>query len=78
MSVYRIYVEKKDEFAIEAKNLNWDIKNVLNIESLEKTRIINRYDVENVDKDVFEKAKQQYFQNHRLIIFIMIFLTQKI
>ena len=41
MSVYRIYVEKKDEFAIEAKNLNWDIKNILNIENLEKTRIIN-------------------------------------
>ncbi len=61
MSVYRIYVEKKDEFAIEAKNLNWDIKNVLNIESLEKTRIINRYDVENVDKDVFEKAKTTIF-----------------
>ena len=61
MSVYRIYVEKKDEFAIEAKNLNWDIKNVLNIESLEKTRIINRYDVENVEKDVFEKAKTTIF-----------------
>ncbi len=61
MSVYRIYVEKKDEFAIEAKNLNWDIKNVLNIENLKKTRIINRYDVENVEKDVFEKAKTTIF-----------------
>ena len=61
MSVYRIYVEKKDEFAIGAKNLNWDIKNILNIENLEKTRIINRYDVENIEKDVFEKAKTTIF-----------------
>ena len=45
MSVYRIYVEKKDEFAVEAKKLNWDIKNTLGITNLESTRIINRYDV---------------------------------
>ena len=46
MKVYRIYVEKKEEFAIEAKNLNIELRNILNIKNLEKTRIINRYDVE--------------------------------
>lgn len=61
MSVYRIYVEKKDEFAVEAKKLNWDIKNTLGITNLESTRIINRYDVENIEKDVFEKAKTTIF-----------------
>lgn len=61
MSVYRIYVEKKDEFAVEAKKLNWDIKNTLGIASLKSTRIINRYDVENIEKDIFEKAKTTIF-----------------
>lgn len=61
MSVYRIYVEKKDEFAVEAKKLNWDIKNTLGISSLKSTRIINRYDVENIEKDIFEKAKTTIF-----------------
>ncbi len=61
MSVYRIYVEKKDEFAVEAKKLNWDIKNTLGIANLENTRIINRYDIENIEKDVFEKAKTTIF-----------------
>lgn len=61
MSVYRIYVEKKAKFAVEAKNLNWDIKNILGIKTLEKTRVINRYDVENIDEDVFEKAKTTIF-----------------
>ncbi len=61
MSVYRIYVEKKDEFAIEAKKLNWDIKNTLDIAGLKSTRIINRYDVENIEKDIFEKAKTTIF-----------------
>ena len=61
MSVYRLYVEKKDEFAIEAKKLNWDIKNVLGIKNLQKTRIINRYDVENITKEIFEKSKTTIF-----------------
>lgn len=61
MSVYRIYVEKKDEFAVEAKKLNWDIKNTLDIAGLKSTRIINRYDVENIEKDIFEKAKTTIF-----------------
>ena len=29
MSVYRIYVKKKEDFAIEEKSLIWDIKNLL-------------------------------------------------
>ena len=38
MRIYRIYVEKKEEFAIEAKNLNIELKNVLNIKNLEKNK----------------------------------------
>ena len=46
--VYRVFVEKKAELAHEARNLKEDIKSLLRIASLEKLRIVNRYDVENI------------------------------
>ena len=42
MSVFRIYVEKKPEFAVEAKNLLADIKTALRLEELRNIRIMNR------------------------------------
>ena len=36
MSNFRIYVEKKEEFAVEAKNLNNDILNTLAIKNIKK------------------------------------------
>ena len=50
MSVYRIYVEKKTPFAVEAKGLLSDIKTALRLEGLSGLRIINRYDVEGISK----------------------------
>ena len=52
--VYRIYVEKKNEFAHEAGSLLSDIKGFLGIAGVEKVRVINRYDVENIDKELFD------------------------
>ena len=65
--VYRVYVEKKKELAHEANALKNDIVNTLGIKALEDLRVINRYDVENIDKDLFEYAKTTVFQNHSLI-----------
>lgn len=61
MAVYRVYVEKKDMFAIEAKNLTYDINKILGIKSVSKIRVINRYDVEGIDFETFEKAKITIF-----------------
>ncbi len=55
-NVKRIYVEKKDSFAVKAKELEEDIKGYLGIAGLEKVRIFIRYDVENLSDDTFEKA----------------------
>ena len=54
--VYRIYVEKKPEFANEANSLRYEIRHVLRIKSLEKIRVFNRYDAENIDKDLFDNT----------------------
>lgn len=54
MSVFRIYVEKKEEFAVEANHVLSDIKTALSIQNLQKVRLLNRYDVEGVSKEIFE------------------------
>jgi len=66
--VYRVYVEKKEEFANEAKSLKNDIKEFLQISNLENLRIINRYDVENIDEDLFEYCKKTVFSEPQLDI----------
>ncbi|MCQ2555444.1 MAG: phosphoribosylformylglycinamidine synthase, partial [Clostridia bacterium] len=59
--VYRIYVEKRPEFAHEAKGLKNEIKNILQIETLTDVRVINRYDAEDIDKDLFDYAVNTVF-----------------
>ena len=59
--VYRIYVEKKEELANEARELAGEARDFLGILSLEKVRILNRYDVENIDKELFDQAVHTVF-----------------
>lgn len=59
--VYRVYVEKKPEFAYEAMSLLADAKELLGIKGLEKIRILNRYDVEDIKKEDFQKAISNVF-----------------
>lgn len=59
--VYRIYVEKKKEFAVEASAVFNDLKSNLQIEALKDVRVLNRYDVEGITEEVFEKAKNIIF-----------------
>ena len=54
--VYRIYVEKKQGLTLEANALLSDIRSLLNIQSGENVRIINRYDAEKLPKENFDKA----------------------
>ncbi|MGN1194721.1 MAG: phosphoribosylformylglycinamidine synthase, partial [Acutalibacteraceae bacterium] len=66
--VYRIYVEKKKELANEAKALLSDAQSFLGIKSLQDVRIINRYDVENIDPELFEVCKSTVFSEPQLDI----------
>ncbi|MDD2981385.1 MAG: phosphoribosylformylglycinamidine synthase [Hespellia sp.] len=55
-SVKRVYVEKKPEFAVQAKELRHELKSYLGIGTITGVRELIRYDVENVTDETFEKA----------------------
>lgn len=59
--VKRIFVEKKEPFAVKAKELQEEIVSFLRVESVKKVRIFMRYDVENISEEVFEKACKSVF-----------------
>ena len=54
--VYRIFVEKRPGLSPEASNLLRDLKQFLGISNLEGVRILNRYDVENIDPEVYDHS----------------------
>ncbi len=66
--VYRVYVEKKPGLENEAKALESDIRGLLCIEGLEKLRMLNRYDVENIDKKLFDDCIMTVFAEPQLDI----------
>ena len=55
-SVKRVFVEKKPEYAVQAKDLLHEMKGYLGIQDVESVRILIRYDVENLSDETFEKA----------------------
>ncbi|MCI8639367.1 MAG: phosphoribosylformylglycinamidine synthase [Coprococcus sp.] len=60
-SVKRVYVEKKPEFAVQAKELLYEIKSYLGIEAVTGVRMLIRYDVENLSDATFERACRGVF-----------------
>ena len=59
--VKRIYVEKKDEYAVSAKDLYCDIRENLGVKGLTKLRIINRYDISGITDSEYDSAKNTIF-----------------
>ena len=55
--VYRAYVEKKSGLDNEARSLKNELVSLLGIASLEKVRVLNRYDIENIEKELFDYSK---------------------
>ena len=58
--VRRVYVEKKPDYAVKAKELHDEIKNYLNIDA-EYVRVLVRYDVENLSDETYRKAINTVF-----------------
>ena len=54
--VKRVFVEKKEAFAVKAKELHEEIKSYLGIQTVTGVRVLIRYDVENITDETFEKA----------------------
>ena len=55
-SVRRVFVEKKPDYAVAAKELRHEIRRYLGIMDVTGVRVLIRYDVENISDDTFEKA----------------------
>lgn len=64
--VYRIYVEKKKQFADEAATLLNDIRTLLMIDTVKDLRLFNRYDVENIEKELFKRCEKTVFSEPQL------------
>ena len=60
MPVFRIYAEKKPEFAVEAQSVLNDIKTALRLE-LTGLRILNRYDADKLSEEYFNAAVSTVF-----------------
>lgn len=59
--VRRVFVEKKEVFAVKAKELQEEIRSYLGIETVTGVRVLIRYDVENITDETFEKACSTVF-----------------
>ena len=66
--VYRIFVEKKQPLAQEAKSLLNDVRDLLGIQSLISVRVLNRYDVENISDELFGYAVRTVFSEPQVDI----------
>ena len=59
--VRRIFVEKKPDFAIQAKELYGELKSYLGIQSVTGVRVLIRYDVEHISEETYRKALATVF-----------------
>ena len=56
MSVKRVYVEKKPEFAVKAGELREEISSYLSIDTVTGVRVLIRYDIENLSEETYKQA----------------------
>jgi phosphoribosylformylglycinamidine synthase len=61
MSVFRVFIEKKKKFAVEAENLLQDLRFTLRLDGLTRVRVINRYDAQGLTPEDFAAAKMTVF-----------------
>ncbi len=54
--VYRVYVEKRKEYAVEADEILNDIQTQLNINHIQSLSVVNRYDVQGIEEDVLNQG----------------------
>ncbi|TPF95149.1 phosphoribosylformylglycinamidine synthase [Bifidobacterium sp. UTBIF-78] len=59
--VFRVYVEKKPGFDVEAQQLAGELRTILGLTGLKAVRIVNRYDVEGISEELFREATPTVF-----------------
>ena len=60
-NVRRVYVEKKPDFAVKAKELRAEVKGYLGIKTVTNVRVLVRYDIENISEDIYKNALMTVF-----------------
>ena len=56
MSVRRIFVEKKPDYAVKAGELREELESYLGLNDVRNVRVLIRYDVENLSEETYRKA----------------------
>lgn len=64
--VKRILVEKRQGFDLEATALKKDLIDSLHINNIEEIRVLNRYDIEGIEEDVYKNACRTIFSEPNL------------
>ncbi|MBO6214919.1 MAG: phosphoribosylformylglycinamidine synthase [Lachnospiraceae bacterium] len=59
--VRRIFVEKKEPYAVTAKHLKHELRHDLGLTGVEAVRVLIRYDVENISDETYKKALSTVF-----------------
>ena len=59
--VIRIFVEKREGMNVVAQETKWDLRHNLGIRAIEELRFVNRYDIEGLTEEEFDKAKNIIF-----------------
>ena len=63
--VRRVYVEKKPEFAVKAKDLKHEISSYLGIKTVTNVRVLVRYDVEGLSEDTYNNVETVIISNEQ-------------
>ncbi len=62
-SIYRIFIEKKSGFDLEAKNLLHDFQGFLQLSRVTNVRLFYRYDIEDIKEAVYTRARDTIFSD---------------
>ena len=75
--VIRLFVEKRGEMNVVAEQTKWDLRHNLGIRAIEELRFLNRYDIEGMTREEFDKAKNIILSEpNQDIIFEEVYLSR--
>ena len=60
-NVFRVYVEKRNENAVEARSMKDDLQSQLGLQQITNVSVINCYDVQGINQDILNKALPTIF-----------------
>ena len=54
--VYRVYVEKRKDYAVEANEIRHNLRHQLGMMQVESVAVVNRYDLQGINEDVLKQG----------------------